>query len=57
MRSKCLAALRRIVLSKRERVMALDPYERGLIGSALLRCATSGASGAIMARYNTRTPH
>jgi hypothetical protein len=25
--------------------------------TALLRCATSGASGAIMARYNTRAPH
>src|ERR1700674_1490930 len=30
MRSKALVALGRIVLSKRERVMALEPYERGL---------------------------
>ena len=35
MRSKALVALGRIVLSKRERVMALEPYERGLIGTTL----------------------
>ena len=35
MRSKDLVALGRIVLSKRERVMALEPYERGLIGTTL----------------------
>jgi DNA end-binding protein Ku len=44
MRSKALVALGRIVLSKRERVMALEPYERGLIGTTLhypdeVRCA------------------
>jgi hypothetical protein len=32
MRSKALVALGRIVLSKRERVMALEPYEKGLVG-------------------------
>jgi len=35
MRSKALVALGRIVLSKRERVMALEPYEKGLIGTTL----------------------
>jgi len=35
MLSKGLAALGRIVLSKRERVIALEPYERGLIGTTL----------------------
>jgi DNA end-binding protein Ku len=35
MRSKALVALGRIVLSKRERVIALEPYERGLIGTTL----------------------
>jgi len=35
MRSKALVALGRIVLSKRERVMALEPFERGLIGTTL----------------------
>jgi DNA end-binding protein Ku len=35
MRSKALVALGRIVLSKRERVMALEPYGRGLIGTTL----------------------
>ena len=35
MRSKTLVALGRIVLSKRERVMALEPYEKGLLGTTL----------------------
>ena len=35
MRSKALVALGRIVLSKRERVMALEPYDQGLIGTTL----------------------
>ena len=35
MRSKALVALERIVLSKRERVMALEPYEKGLVGTTL----------------------
>ena len=35
MRSKALVALGRVVLSKRERVMALEPYDRGLIGTTL----------------------
>jgi DNA end-binding protein Ku len=35
MRSKALVALGRIVLSKRERVMALEPYDKGLIGTTL----------------------
>jgi DNA end-binding protein Ku len=35
MRSKAVAALGRIVLAKRERVMALEPYEKGLIGTTL----------------------
>jgi DNA end-binding protein Ku len=35
MRCKALVALGRIVLSKRERVMALEPYEKGLIGTTL----------------------
>ena len=36
MRSKALVALGRVVLSKRERVMALEPYDKGLIGTTLL---------------------
>src|ERR1700688_4892784 len=35
MRSKALVALGRVVLSKRERVMALEPYGKGLIGTTL----------------------
>ena len=35
MRSKALAALGRVVLSQRERVMALEPYDKGLIGTTL----------------------
>ena len=35
MRSKALVALGRIVLAKRERVMALEPYEKGLLGTTL----------------------
>jgi len=35
MRSKALVALGRIVLSKRERVIALEPYDKGLIGTTL----------------------
>ena len=35
MRSKALVALGRIVLSKRERVMALEPYEKGLVATTL----------------------
>jgi hypothetical protein len=35
MRSKALVALGRIVLAKRERVMALEPYDRGLLGTTL----------------------
>ena len=35
MRSKAVAALGRIVLAKRERVIALEPYDKGLIGTTL----------------------
>ena len=35
MRSKALVALGRIVLAKRERVIALEPHEKGLIGTML----------------------
>jgi hypothetical protein len=35
MRSKALVAFGRVVLAKRERVMALDPYEKGLLGRTL----------------------
>jgi DNA end-binding protein Ku len=35
MRSEALVALGRIVLAKRERVMALEPYDKGLIGTTL----------------------
>ncbi len=35
MRTKGLVALGRIVLAKRERVMALEPYDRGLLGTTL----------------------
>jgi DNA end-binding protein Ku len=39
MRCKALVALGRIVLSKRERVIALEPHDKGLIGTTLrLRC-------------------
>jgi DNA end-binding protein Ku len=34
-RSKALMALGRVVLSKRERVMALEPYDKGLIDTTL----------------------
>src|ERR1700686_5457397 len=33
MRSKALVALGRIVLTKRERVIALEPYDKGLLGT------------------------
>ena len=35
MRNKAVVALGRVVLSKRERVMALEPYGKGLIGTTL----------------------
>ena len=35
MRSKALVALGRIVLAKRERVIALEAYDKGLIGTTL----------------------
>ena len=35
MRGKGMVALGRLVLSKRERVIALEPYEKGLLGTAL----------------------
>jgi DNA end-binding protein Ku len=35
MRSKALVALGRVVLSRRERVIALEPYDKGLIGTTL----------------------
>jgi DNA end-binding protein Ku len=35
MRSKAVVALGRIVLAKRERVMALEPYDKGLLGITL----------------------
>jgi Ku70/Ku80-like protein len=35
MRHKALVALGRLVLSKRERVIALEPYGRGLLGTTL----------------------
>jgi DNA end-binding protein Ku len=35
MRSKALAALGRVVLSRRERVIALEAYDKGLIGTTL----------------------
>jgi DNA end-binding protein Ku len=35
MRGKGMVALGRLVLSKRERVIALEPYERGLLGTTL----------------------
>ena len=35
MRSKALVALGRVVLSRRERVMALEPFDKGLIGTTL----------------------
>ena len=35
MRSKALVALGRIVLAKRERVIALEAYGKGLIGTTL----------------------
>jgi DNA end-binding protein Ku len=35
MRSKAVVALGRVVLSKRERVMALEPFDKGLIGTTL----------------------
>jgi DNA end-binding protein Ku len=35
MRSKALVALGRIVLTKRERVIALEPHDKGLIGTTL----------------------
>jgi DNA end-binding protein Ku len=35
MRHKGMVALGRLVLSKRERVVALEPYDRGLLGTTL----------------------
>jgi DNA end-binding protein Ku len=35
MRGKAVVALGRLVLSKRERVMALEPYGKGLLGTTL----------------------
>jgi DNA end-binding protein Ku len=35
MRGKAMAALGRLVLSKRERVIALEPYDKGLLGTTL----------------------
>ncbi len=35
MRGKGMVALGRVVLSKRERVIALEPYEKGLLGTTL----------------------
>jgi DNA end-binding protein Ku len=35
MRNKALVALGRLVLAKRERVMALEPYDKGLVGTTL----------------------
>src|SRR5580658_859046 len=35
MRSKALVALGRVVLAKRERVIALEPYDNGFIGTTL----------------------
>jgi hypothetical protein len=35
MRSKAVVALGRIVLAKRERVMAIEPYDKGFIGTTL----------------------
>jgi DNA end-binding protein Ku len=35
MRGKALVALGRLVLSKRERVIALEPYDKGLLGTTL----------------------
>jgi len=35
MRSKRMVALGRLVLSKRERVIALEPYDKGLLGTTL----------------------
>ena len=35
MRQKTMAALGRLVLSKRERVIALEPYGKGLLGTTL----------------------
>ena len=35
MRRKALVALGRLVLAKRERVIALEPYEKGLLGTTL----------------------
>jgi len=35
MRSKAVVALGRIVLTKRERVIAMEPYDKGLLGTTL----------------------
>jgi DNA end-binding protein Ku len=35
MRGKAMVALGRLVLSKRERVIALEPYAKGLLGTTL----------------------
>src|SRR5262249_59492254 len=35
MRGKRMVALGRLVLSKRERVIALEPYDKGLLGTTL----------------------
>jgi hypothetical protein len=35
MRHKAMVALGRLVLAKRERVIALEPYDKGLLGTTL----------------------
>ena len=54
MRQKGMVALRRLVLSKRERVIALEPSGKGLLGTTLrylLRGA--GRQGATSATYRS----
>ena len=37
MRGKTMVALGRLVLAKRERVITLEPYDKGLLGTTMSR--------------------
>jgi DNA end-binding protein Ku len=57
MRCKTMVALGRLVLSKRERVIALEPYGKGLLGTTLrypMRCARPKTISATCRSWRSR---
>jgi Ku protein len=57
MRHKAMVALGRLVLGKRERVIALEPYGKGLLGTTLrypMRCATPRTISASCRSWRSR---